>query len=288
VRLDGTAIGTTNLDRPNVSPGLHTVEISLAGYQTETRQATVVAGSTTPVQVNLTALPANQSPIAAFTYAPTSPTAGAAVQFDASASSDPDGTIISYAWSFGDSGTAVGGIVSHVYAATGSYTVQLTVTDNGGKAAQVARTVTVVLSDDVGWVSPISFEDPSNTWKNEAQAYDNNTATNAYHSVTADQWSSYLLLALPGSGVLSNRVRIMVSDSTPATTHYFAWTVDALVDGVWVAVYSATPAVENQWVEIGFTQGMVTQLRLRAHNNAGGQWRLHLLEVDAHDSTVSP
>jgi PKD repeat protein len=293
VRLDGTAIGTTNLERPNVTPGLHSVEISLAGYQTETRQATVIAGSTTTVQVNLTALPANQSPTAVFTYTPTSPTAGTAVQFDASASSDPDGTIISYAWSFGDGGTATGAVVSHSYAATGSYTAQLTVTDNGGKTAQVVRTVTVVLSDDAGWVSPISFEDPAGTWGDKAMAYDNNIATYAHHFVTAGEWSSYLVLTLPGSGVLSNRVRIMVSDSASGAVHYFTWSVDALVGGVWVAAYSARPAVEDQWVEISFTEAMVTQLRLRGHNDAGGQWsrkllRLYLIEVDVHDSTVSP
>jgi PKD repeat protein len=288
VRLDGTAIGTTNLDRPNVSPGLHTVEISRAGFQTETRQVTVVAGSTATVQVNLTALPANQSPIAAFTYAPTSPTAGAAVQFDASASADPDGTIISYAWNFGDGGTAVGAVVTHSYAASGSYTAQLTVTDNGGKATQVVRTVTVVLSDDVGWVSPVAFEDPGNAWTSEAQACDNDLTSSAVQSVPAGQWTSYLLLTLPGSGVLSDRVRIMVADSTPVTTHYFDWSVDVLVDGIWVSAYSAKPPVEFKWVEIAFAQGVLTQLRLRAHNTVGGKWRVHLMEVDAHDSTVSP
>jgi hypothetical protein len=70
--------------------------------------------------------------------------------------------------------------------------------------------------------------------------------------------------------------------------HYFTWSVDVLVDGVWVAAYSATPAVENQWVEIAFAQGILTQLRLRAHNNVGGSLRLFLFEVDAHDSAVSP
>jgi len=288
VRLDGTAIGTTNLDRPNVSPGLHTVEISRAGYQTETRQATVVAGSTTTVQVNLTALPANQSPIAAFTYAPTSPTAGAAVQFDASASADPDGTIISYAWDFGDGGTAVGAVVTHSYAASGSYTAQLTVTDNGGKPAQVARTVTVVLSDDVGWVSPISFEDPASNWNTEVKAYDNDLSTYAWCSVMQGQWSPYLFFTLPGAGVLSNRVRLMVSDSTPNPAHFFAWSVEAEVDGAWVSVYSAKPTTERRWFEIAFTQGMLTRLRLRAQTDLKGQWRPYLFEVDAHDSTVSP
>jgi PKD repeat protein len=143
VRLDGASIGTTNLERPNVSPGTHTVEVSLVGYQTETRQATIVAGSTTPVQVTLTPILVNQPPIAAFTYSPTSPGVGTPVQFDASPSADPDGTIISYAWNFGDTGTAVGPLVSHTYAASGGYTVQLTVTDNGGTTAQVSRLVVV-------------------------------------------------------------------------------------------------------------------------------------------------
>jgi PKD repeat protein len=288
VRLDGTAIGTTNLERPNVSPGTHTVEVSLADYQTETRQATVAAGSTTTVQVNLTALPANQSPIAAFTYAPTSPTAGAAVQFDASPSADPDGTIISYAWSFGDAGTDVGKVVTQTYAASGSYTVQLTVTDNGGKAAQVVRTVTVVLSDDVGWVSPISFEDPASNWSTEVNAYDNDLSTYAWCSVMQRQWSPYLFFTLRGAGVLSNRVRLMVSDSTPNTTHFFTWSVEAEVDGAWVSVYSAKPTTERQWFEIAFTEGMLTRLRLRAQTDLKGQWRPYLFEVDAHDSTVSP
>jgi hypothetical protein len=210
------------------------------------------------------------------------------VQFDASASSDPDGTIISYAWSFGDGGTAVGAVVSHSYAATGSYTAQLTVTDNGGKAAQVARTVTVVLSDDVGWVSPISFEDPASNWNTEVNAYDNDLSTYAWCSVMQGQWSPYLFFTLRGAGVLSNRVRLMVSDSTPNTTHFFTWSVEAEVDGAWVSVYSAKPTTERQWFEIAFTEGMLTRLRLRAHTDLKGQWRPYLFEVDAHDSTVSP
>ncbi len=288
VRLDGVPAGTTNVDIGNVVPGAHTVEISRSGYQTETRSATVTAGATTTVQVTLTPVPANQAPTALFTYSPSSPNAGTVVQFDATASSDPDGTIISYAWSFGDSGTATGAMPTHTYAATGAYTVQLTVTDNGGTPGQVSRVVTVVLSDDVGWVSPSAFEDPANAWTNETNAFDNNLNTYAWIDVDKGQWSPYLLFTWPGTGVLSNRVRLTVADSSPNATHFFTWSVDALVDGTWVAVYSAKPTAEQQWFEIAFTQGTVTQLRLRAHNDTGGMWRLYLLEVDAHDSTVGP
>ena len=62
---------------------------------------------------------------------------GVPVLFDGSASSDPDGDPLTYAWNFGGVG-AVGAIVSHTFGAAGNYNVTLTVTDNGhGDPAQV-------------------------------------------------------------------------------------------------------------------------------------------------------
>lgn len=81
----------------------------------------------------------NQLPTAAFT--PT--TAGLRVTVDGSASSDPDGTIASYAWTFGDGGTASGATASHTYATAGSFPVKLTVTDDRGGVATKTLTVTV-------------------------------------------------------------------------------------------------------------------------------------------------
>ena len=72
-----------------------------------------------------TGTPANQAPTASFTATP-SPLA---VAVDAAASTDVDGTIVSYAWDFGDGGTATGVTATRTYAAAGTYTVTLTVTD---------------------------------------------------------------------------------------------------------------------------------------------------------------
>lgn len=63
--------------------------------------------------------------------------------FDASASFDPDGSIASYAWQFGDGSTGSGVSVPHIYAASGSYTVYLTVADNEGATAMRGKTVAV-------------------------------------------------------------------------------------------------------------------------------------------------
>jgi hypothetical protein len=87
----------------------------------------------------------NLSPVASFTRTPSSGDSPLEVGFDATASTDPDGSIVSYQWSFGDGGSASGVTATHIYTATTtrSFTATLTVTDNGGKTGSTSRTVTV-------------------------------------------------------------------------------------------------------------------------------------------------
>ncbi|MYH54240.1 MAG: trypsin-like serine protease [Gemmatimonadetes bacterium] len=74
----------------------------------------------------------NQRPTAAFTVDVTEGSAPLEVRFDASASTDPDGNIVSYAWDFGDGNAGSGRIVTHTYEDPGAYTPSLTVTDDRG------------------------------------------------------------------------------------------------------------------------------------------------------------
>jgi PKD repeat protein len=70
-------------------------------------------------------------------------TAGTSITFNGTRSFDPDGTIATYAWTFGDGTTGTGAIIGHIYNTAGTYTVTLTVTDNGGQTASTTSTVTV-------------------------------------------------------------------------------------------------------------------------------------------------
>lgn len=58
-------------------------------------------------------------------------------------STDRDGTVSAWSWTFGDGGSATTQSPSHVYAAAGTYTVALTVTDNLGATSSTTQSVTV-------------------------------------------------------------------------------------------------------------------------------------------------
>lgn len=78
-------------------------------------------------------------PVARFTWTAD----GLTATVDGTTSSDANGPIANYAWTFGDGGTGSGVTAQHTYAATGNYNVQLTVTDNTGNTNSVSHTVTV-------------------------------------------------------------------------------------------------------------------------------------------------
>lgn len=71
------------------------------------------------------------------------------VVLNASGSVDSDGTIVDYAWDFGDGSTGSGLALAHAYAHTGQYDVTLVVTDDDGATASVTNPIVIT-----GYVSP--------------------------------------------------------------------------------------------------------------------------------------
>ena len=85
----------------------------------------------------------NELPTAGFTIDVDLGQAPLEVNFDAASSSDPDGTLVSYSWEFGDGTTATGVRVAHTYAEVGMYQVDLTVKDNRDGEATARDSVVV-------------------------------------------------------------------------------------------------------------------------------------------------
>ena len=112
-------------------------------------EAAVYPYELTPTQItnHYQASPAatqpNKAPIA--TIAETS--SNLTVNVDGTGSTDPDGTIASYAWDFGDGSTATTSTATHTYAAAGNYTITLVVTDNQGATSTATQAVSVSGAD---------------------------------------------------------------------------------------------------------------------------------------------
>jgi hypothetical protein len=130
--------GSTWWNRPamsytdsGVSGGTHTYRV---------RAADRFGNAVTSPPVSITvAGPANAAPTARFTSAPV----GRTLDVDASGSTDADGTVASYTWSWGDGTSGTGRTARHLYTADGSYVVRLTVTDDDGATGTTSRTVVV-------------------------------------------------------------------------------------------------------------------------------------------------
>ena len=90
----------------------------------------------------------NRGPAASFTATPNPASAGSRADFDASGSTDPDGTIARYEWDLDGNGsfetdTGVTPTTSRVYPTPGPVTVTLRVTDSNGSSAEAATTLLV-------------------------------------------------------------------------------------------------------------------------------------------------
>lgn len=107
-------------------------------------------------------------PVAKFTRTPEFAYPPLETTFDASASSSPNGAIVSYDWDFGDGETGTGVVVTHTYEEKGVFSVTLMVTDSSGEmgvrslAVEALNRVPVASFEaNIYWVaigSPIEFD----------------------------------------------------------------------------------------------------------------------------------
>lgn len=115
---------------------------SAAGTYTITLTVTDNNGAKASALGVATIVPPNQPPVAN-AGGPYNAPSGTAIQFSGNSSHDPDGTIVSYEWNFGNGGTASDASPSHAYSLPGNYNAVLTVTDNSGATSTGSATVTI-------------------------------------------------------------------------------------------------------------------------------------------------
>lgn len=128
----------------------------------------------------------NSPPIARFTRSPSSGEVPLFVSFNATSSSDGDGYIDSYSWSYGDGATGTGITSAHTYTAAGTYAATLTVRDNDGAADSITHTVSASAASTPSPPSPTPGVDYSVTAGQILDEFDANeiAATMKYQNKT--------------------------------------------------------------------------------------------------------
>ena len=197
-------------------------------------------------------------PVASFTYSPESPEEGKTVTFDASGSSDTDGTIVSYSWDFGDENTATGETTTHSYASAGTYGVTLTVADNDDLTGTATKEITVKTTgpieiDDEPPVanagsdmtvkagSKVTFSAAGSSDNVGIDSYewnfgDGNTGTGVTTSHTYGTEGNYIVtLAVTDAAGNSNTVTIVITVEERATAGFPYWIIIPIIIAVIVA-----------------------------------------------------
>ena len=119
-----------------------------------------------------------------FTPPQTATAPGSDVQFDASGSTDPEGSITDYSWNFGDgSPIADGATPTHAYTDRGKYTVTLTITNGYDQTESIQHTITVDTPPTASFTAPTSAQKPG-----DAVTFDASDSTSDGGSISGYSW----------------------------------------------------------------------------------------------------
>lgn len=174
---------------------------------------------------------------------------GDAIQFDGSGSSDSDGTIVSYAWDFGDGTTQSGVAVSHAYFTAGTYTATLTVEDDSGQTASDSAAITIEgVPPTVGFSD--SFENGLGNWTQDLQRdwqISTQRSTDGTYSIEVDG---------PAAGASIESGAIPLGGSTSAVIE-FDWFIERGLDKGEYIAFDISKDGGSSWMEKRILQGNV-------------------------------
>jgi glucose/arabinose dehydrogenase len=172
-----------------------------------------------------------RSLMAAFTATPNPAYVRQTVTFNGSFSRDSNGTIVSYAWNFGDSNTGTGMVATHAYASVGVYTVTLTIMDNQTLSNRASTTVTVrdsgpQITSSVPGLGPVTLTmGLSQTFSVVASDPDGDALTYSWRIDGVVAGGNATTLNFSASTLGPHTVNVTVSDGSHATWRQWAVTV---------------------------------------------------------------
>ena len=133
--------------------------------------------------------------------------AGSVIRFSSAGSSDPDGSIVSYDWNFGDSNAGTGPEPTHTYQSEGTFTVSLTVTDDDG-ATDTASTTATINPADGNTPPSADAGGPYTGFVGDSLSFDGSASADTDGSIVRFDWDF-------GDNSTA-------ADAGPAPTHIFA------------------------------------------------------------------
>ena len=175
----------------------------------------------------------NLAPIAVLSASATTGSAPLVTTFSAAGSSDPDGTIASYAWSFGDGSSASGSSVSHSYVNPGTFVATLTVTDNAGAETSQSVSISVTAATTV-ITAPSGLSASSRRGTVSLRWTDNSTSELGFHVERAPSATS-VFARIGDTG--ANATSFVDSEVSPGTYLYRVQAFDLSTGAV--STYSA-------------------------------------------------
>jgi PKD repeat protein len=172
-------------------------------------------------------------PVATFTRA----CASTQCQFDATGSSDPDGSIASYLWKFGDGTTSAESAPLHTYARTGVYEVTLIVGDATGSTAVALKSVvantpptasfTVVCNGPTCTFDGSASTDPDGTIAHHAWMFGDDGSgggTTATHTYPAGTFTARLVVTDEAGSMATADQTVTVVNALPVASFTVACT----------------------------------------------------------------
>ncbi len=260
IYLDGQYAGYT----PRTlfaTQGFHQLTVSKPGYTSYQIATLVIGGITRTINVTLNSLyPTNAPPTADFSYTPTNPPVGAWVQFDASSSSDSDGSITTYAWNFGDGSTDSGVARWHRFDNPGTYIVTLTVTDNNGATNTMTQAIQVgsINQAPVAAFAATPVQPMVNAWVQ----FDASASSDADGSIVSYAWNfgdgttdsgSVIWHRFTSSGTFVVTLTVTDNDGATDSTSTAIQVGSANQPPVASFIYSPTNPLVNAWIQFNAT-----------------------------------